>query len=595
MKIIIRLQRLMHNYKFWCIFLSYCLFFTILLHMMNWGAIFTEPILQDDYTYHFIDAITSSHFLKTVGRIWGYTPDFSCGSLTGVILAIDNHWAIIFVLLLKPFFGAVFSYNLAILFSMLLPPVFLTFIVIRHNKYFGAAAWTTIFSMILVIGIPIRSFYFWGGYGFVLSCAWALYTSHHFALFIKTPSWKKTAVITILGGLGFWIHPYFVFILLPCAAALAIHFRNYLHSQVLGKAVIAILGALLPNLLWIIPFLKFWNIKINDGWVGFMTTTPSLFIETFLHNKTFALLIIISIWIIIRAYRQKKTSIILVVPAAVYIAIGFFGSQLGLTVLQPNRFVIPLLLWCTILIGISFSKDFIRREKILLVLILLLPLTAARVPFRFTMGYRENKTASELISKIRHIPPKEKGRLLFEDSHGHDYFGTHFVAYIPYACDMPVVNYPYVHPPDIYRATQFVDRTLFGKNLSEYQCSELDTLFKRYTISHIITHTRQSTAFFDTCTLVHKCVTIAQFNLYEVIDPDISFIISGSGQAQAVMDTITITNADSGYTVLSFHYLAGLKAVPDTLKVFPDNQGDAPLPFIAIKNGSCTNFKVINP
>ena len=134
--------------------LSFILYFLILIssfYSRDYNCL-NESIIDDDYSFHFIESEYSSNFFWTTGKIWGYNPYFYAGYPAGIFQAIDNHWPMLFQIILNGILNPELAFNLSVFIGLLLLPLiaYLT----AKNFNFGKIKINKILTLTIILCYP---------------------------------------------------------------------------------------------------------------------------------------------------------------------------------------------------------------------------------------------------------------------------------------------------------------------------------------------------------------------------------------------------------------------------------------------------------
>ncbi|KPJ58140.1 MAG: hypothetical protein AMS15_09100, partial [Planctomycetes bacterium DG_23] len=176
---------------------------------------------------------------------------------------------------------------------------------------------------------------------------------------------------------------------------------------------------------------------------------------------------------------------------------------------------------------------------------------------------------------------------------GQKYFGGHLPALLPWYTKREFIGGP---EPDHYIKHHFASFTygeLFGRDITGFSLSLLQTYFDTYNIKWIIAWSDKSRIYFQRhsgyITYLHS---IGDFSFYEV-RRNPNFFLKGSGKTKADYNKIVVTEASPGEVVLKYHWLQTLRTKPP-LKIEAYPVPDDPIGFIKIYNGEVRDFEIYN-
>ena len=581
------------------------IFLFFMIYLVDVGSKFFDscclhsPIIQDDYAFHFVDAVESVSYFKAHHRIWGYNPYYFAGYPSGIFLAIDNHWALLFTLVLGGLLHPAFVFNLSIFFSYLILPLFI--ILTGKNFKMGKAAslFFFILSIFLVSGFPdMRGFFYNGSYAFVLATYLSFYILSLLYRYFHQKSLFNLVKLTIFGCLAFFIHPLSSVICLVFGTPFIVLYFNKLNFKDIYKFIVMAAVIFFSNLSWIGPWIKFSYLRLPHGWAVYHETYPSLILDTLVKNWPFTVLFVLFLCFLLKSYRNqsRKFAMSIFFSYLIFFIFSFFGTQIGLSDIQPDRFIIPLVLLSVFSISRIAEGQMRNRNPLFLTFFaLFLILLLSYPPEKFVCGYKKYPQAEKILDFIK-TKTSSKARLHVEDSEKHPYFLSHFTAMIPQKTSKEILAGPFILPPTKFRFTQYFDQRLFGKNLDEISYDELDNYLKLYNIKYFLVFSESAYIFFNGNRKFKKIFNEGRFSIYEYSDSDENFCYRSRSHAnvKATYDKIAVRNATSRVTILKYHYIDTLRIRPKKLTIKPIKLVDDPVPFILVKNGKRRNFVIYN-
>jgi hypothetical protein len=138
--------------------------------------------------------------------------------------------------------------------------------------------------------------------------------------------------------------------------------------------------------------------------------------------------------------------------------------------------------------------------------------------------------------------------------------------------------------------------SLLGRPVRGLSTPELGVLLAQYNVRWVVVNT----GFAEFFTLADwerehpGLLTVIQtdqpFVLYSVDQPS-TWFFEGAGRVTATYNRLTIQGASASGVILKYHWLASLRANPP-LPLRPVFVGDDPAPFIAVENGTVTDFVI---
>ena len=576
-------------------FTIYILFYLIYIITRFTPNCLQHPITQIDYTWHFVDMVTASRFFEENNRIWGYNPYHSAGTTVGIALAISNHWALLFSILLGRLFAPALVFNLSILSALLLLPILALF----TARNFGFKKPNSLLFFALSIFFlrghnMLTSFLYYGLYGFVLGTFLSLYTTSIFFRYMRDKTRKNLVLLTFFASLTFFVHPLtFIICLLLCGPLCIFHFNQFRITD-WWKLLCSASIVFIVNLIWIIPQIRFAD-YLKGTWHFFQTDFP--FAHSILTHPHFSIILVLFLFSLITLIQKERAFAASIFSSFVLIAIlSFFGTQIGFSNLEPGRFTILIILLA--LLNIAKIFDFERINYGLLLLMLVVFAMFATPQFKLTCAYPGK--AYQLLEFIE-TNTSENSRIHVEDGNA-QYFNSHFTSYLSYATSRQVLAAEYLYPADAFMFPQFIGDSIFGKNLNRISDSELASYLELYNVKYFLIFSEGACKFFDSHKSFKKIFPINDsanktyphtFSLYEYLDANESFCYNCSADVFADYDLINVTNATSNITVLKYHYYDTLKITPE-LTMKPIKLLDDPIPFIKVETGNQTEFTIYN-
>lgn len=552
-------------------------------------AFFIDPIIQDDYALHYANAIETVKHILARGVSWGYSPEYCGGRLS---FGIDDIWSSIFLLLFASFIGNTIAFNVSIIVGFMIPPLSIFLFLKNSGCSKSSIATGCVLTMLAVNGmVPLRSFYYTGCYGFVVGTALCFLLAGILNNWIWKNNNLSLLLITVIGTLCISIHPLSALTFLMLALPLITVNLKVMKTQQLLHISVAGLIAAGFNLVWLVPFFRYGKGVDHVAVTGMQTHTSYLY-EVLTGNKAFlvlSLLYLISLWIFYKK-KQWKDFTIWGVASLGYSIIGFFGSQLGLGDIEPNRFIIPLIFSMITAVS-SLSTEIVSGKNIprLVLIICFIILILKPLP-AYTFGLNKYPEATEILSLLKKTDD-DQGRILLQDSYEHPYFDSHFSALLPLYTGRETTASTYRLMPPVY--PQFVEDRLFGTSLSEISTQQLNDLLSLYNIRYILVYSTVARTYFDSCDLVEPVKYIGMYSIYSVKEFHYNLCYDCTAKVTANNHGISVENESDTITVLKYHYFKTLKVLPDSITIEPVFLLNDPSPFIRIRNRGVHQFKIV--
>ncbi len=570
-----------------------------LVHLFYNPSFFRSPIITVDYASHYVNAIEMSRFFKQNLRLWGYNPYFSAGFPSGIRVAISNHWAFLFNLILGEPLSNPLAFNLAIFTAHFLP---LPLALMTARNFRIGRVNTLIFALLTVLFLegydPARLFFWVGMYGFVLAVFLCFFMASLFYRYCQEKKSSAFVVFTITGALAFFIHPLSAFLgLVLCGPFFIIHIRQIRltdYIKLCGSLVIIVIS----NLLWLVPYFQFRYLADKRDYCWYSDPRYML-----LHPFLFA--IVFFLFFVTAIYKTK--SIIGWQRMAIFqfialFVLTFFGSNIGLGETEPYRFIVPLAV-LSILCFSSVVEQSLKNVKKIAVFCLCAAAFfyfSKSLPFdwsavHYQCGYSQLAPLEDILSFIK-TSTSPKSRIHVEASViGDAYLNSHFYAYIPYETQRELLagQQDVLHSKADF--TQFNPGRIFNRNLDTATEARLRPYLELYNVKYFLVHSDMSKRVFDAMPMFKIIFKKGDYVIYEYTDLAESYCYRCQADVKADYDKITVSNAVSETTTLKYHYIETLKVKPEGLEIEPVRLLDDPIPFIRVKNGKQKDFVVYNP
>lgn len=551
---------------------------------------FTDPIIQDDYALHYANAIEVVTNILGRGVPWGYSTEYCGGRLS---FGIDDIWSALFLLLFAPLIGNAIAFNLSILAGFATPPLSIMFLLKSYKCNRMSVFTGTIMTMLAVNGmIPIRSFYYTGCYGFVIATSLCFFLFGILNQYIETKKPVLIVAMVFWGSICILTHPLSAIIFLCLSAPQIIINRKKLKAiNVIYIITAGIVSIVLNLFTWLLP-LYLHNESDHSEKVTNMQTDLFLIFDILKHNKAFAILLLLFLLSLIKIYRDKSSfdKFPWIISSLIFLLISFFGSQIGLSTIEPSRFIIPLIFLMIVVSSINLRRITFGENVLQLIILAFFIILIIRPMPDYSFGINGFSSAKKMLMVLKNSGDSQ-GRVLFQDSYDHPYFDCHFSALIPVYTNRETtantyrLNYP-VYP-------QFVENRLFGSTLEHISESQLKHNFKLFNISHIVTYNIYAKEFFDTSKLVEPLAYIENFAIYTTKNFEDNLCFDCIAEIEAENGIINVRNAIDTVTILKYHYFKALKTIPDSLTIEPVFLSGDPTPFVRVRNGTATDFQIM--
>jgi hypothetical protein len=503
------------------------------------------PLLLVDHAIHEYHGSLGAQFLMQSGRTWGYDPYFMAGYPETPIWDSSSNASILFNLI---GWGQGFrGYKVGVwLFSLMLVPAIagaarllgLSMAEVTVTTFFGA--------VFFWIGFP-NVLWRTGLFSFttVAACSGlllALCVRYH-----QKPSRRAWILLGLVGAALFFVHITAPIILMGGLLPFYLIFGRKHDKRWHAGIWLAIAITVLINLIWLVPF---WNFRdIRNGDPTYLLSRDPLFIFAFFLNPdeesryAFVLLILGTLGLI-RWARYGLATEAIAFGGAIYslILLTGFGSFWGPTrALEPVRFSIVFLMFLTIpagscLVAISrFATSRFRSKPmrfgialgvwlgLFAVWALQEPKVFARLKFRLTqdhplvVGYQPEMM--DLISWIK-SNTQISARILFEDQlrllERTDPESTHWTPLLPNLLgDDPRLFIGGVYHSAFIKhnnTANFGDFELGSNPINSWSTSGLNNYFYEYNIGWIIAWSPLSRFWFDRIPNLERVATIPRYS-----------------------------------------------------------------------------------
>jgi hypothetical protein len=554
-----------------------------------------DPIVTDDYSYHYANALTAAEFLRR-GRWWGYDPFLYAGYPAAALLSIDNR-ALEVVTAATLALGASRAgppraQKLYLLAYWLLVPL----LGWATSRAFGFGAWSAAVHAVLAVLFSecsltrpmVRLF------GMV-SFSWATLLAPWVAglFFALLRRWTRprlwglaasAQLVCLVHGLG----PFLA--VAPILAAAAPHRRSFDRRR-LSELGVAVAVLLLLNLGWAVPMLHFQHHLVEGSMSSQMLQAGGLgdaLGVLLLGRNPFILfhypafrpaLVALAVLGVALGWRSQHRSAVWVCAtgALALLALTYSGAFFTfVSESQPLRFLPAALAWLLPLATLGLVDGWRRLARwpaappAALALLVGLACWAMGAPLLArTLGGQAAPLRTGLPPELhdvvslvdRHTGPT--ARVLVEDSGGlskHQYGGSHAAALLPHLIPREYLLGPAPYVPLVHESIRLTEGALGQRWIDEIPPQELRRHFDRYNVGWIVAWSKRCKGAFDAHRFTRRVAERGKFVLYE-IDRAHSFFLRGSGRVEAGYDRIVLSELEEGGSViLSYHYLDTLRS-----------------------------------
>jgi hypothetical protein len=343
---------------------------------------------------------------------------------------------------------------------------------------------------------------------------------------------------------------------------------------------------------WLLSDISFLSEATSHTGATNLQTNPLRIFARLAGDPTLSLacMLLVTSLVVLRGRIWRGMDLSLGISALLLAAVAFFGTQLGLSITEPIRFVIPLCVVLTFWLVAGARTLLRRRNPTCGILASLFALSLVPIPPEFVCGYGTFPEATRLLNTLAQYREKG-GRILLQDLPFDSPYGrTRFAALIPWYTGSEVTGTPFSGLPPLH--PQFVGDDLFGQSLNSISPDMALADLRLYNVKNIVTYSDGARRFFDRFPAVACIDSINKFRVY-TLNEKLEGLDGGAGcTITAAYGSIAVGNALSSPINLKYHYLTGMKVSPPTVKLSPIHLLDDPMPFIKIDNGTCHDFVI---
>ena len=569
--------------------------FRSLLLFSSPAALFDHnPILNDDYSYHFYYSLLGSRFLTHHYTSWGYDPYFMAGYPKTIMADPSNNILEVLCAFLA-FIAPAVIFKITIVLTIVLVPIIVYYAcknmeLARGQSILGAFLGTAYWWL----GMPYQKT-LCGLFAFIFASYVCLFISTAFYRFFQRSEFKIGLLLTIIVPLTFLLHPTTpVILLIPLLLLYGLSWKKLRATTHFTLVLIGIL-TLAINSIWLIPLLKFYHYKTSSSQFLQSSGIAGFIGDYFTANQGIELLLLVFglLGLYLWKFRKEYLKYLSVAGGVIFLLfLSYYGSVFAfISDLQPQRFIIPLNLFLIVpaVYGISWLINLIKDNRtkkkwlmsIFLFFVVLIPLFAGKrytIAFDFyywrpfiTSLHPGNKA---LIQWIIEETTKE-GRILIEDScfldtqgkgrnpWGHQFYLTHLPALLPYYTGREFIGGPHPYSIIKHHFAEFHDGILFKKAIDTFTLQELQSYFDLYNIKWIICWSDRSRAFLNRFPhYLQPNERVDKFYTYTVKRTP-SYFYKGKGEISADYNKLQLTEIEpDGEIIIKYHWLEQLRTDP---------------------------------
>lgn len=575
------------------------------------------PLIYIDNGFHWYN-LTLAANLYQAGTMSGYDPFFAAGTLGGIVQDPSGNVPKILAILLYSFLSEMQVWKLFVFTSAIIGPLAVPIALRWLSLDLRSILVGTCFGIMLWWVSLFRWYHTAGMVSFVLAAFLTLPYLVSILRLLGGHSYRFGSIIRVglAGSALFFLHP---LICIPITLGIFFYvffnFKNIKFNYFTMVMTIVPILVLVPNLLWLIPFLMHtseagsWRVtyqadvsltKIGLELLGLWRGQAN-------GSKLYPILVFAAItpYLMQRrvGHREHLPFIMLFAALTLYSALGgLFHTVAAFT--QPNRFAPVAYLFLVPPAAAAFSQ--LTRDvqgtlhnssvwlarSLLGVLMIGLVIVANEVRREVSFAdvghygahppqVRELGNYSHTVLSWLQSYTDPGARVLFETSKGRIHDQGHMAGYYAYESQREFIGGPYPY----YHFAGYWDGYLFNRPIESLTAQEFLNYADLYNIGWVLVHSPESKHFIDNLPLATRLAHFNELTLYAIQRPH-SFFIKGSGLVtdrahnRLVLDEV---QPDDDLVVLSYHYFPGLKATP-TAAIEPIHNPNDPIPFIAIRH-----------
>ncbi len=577
------------------------IFIVILFTLLPYQSVFSDiPILTFDYSLHFYHAKLFAKMMSDYTAAWAYDASFLAGYPACIMLDSSNKLIEVMVYILNGLgISLGWAFNLSILLTFVLIPLILW----RTAENLRLSLWGSI--SLMTIGICFwfiddisAQFVHYGMYAFVFASFLSLLILSQYLSMWEKFSFTRLFFCTFTLTLGLLLH-FLTLILvgLPLFVFFLIH-ASRMERRTLIATICSGVSALLLNSWWYGNIYEFW--QHVDAYRLFWQTQPPV-------TLTIAY-IVLGLAGIVSIRRERRDLFWLLLFMIVYyfvIACGpAYSSFLGS--IQSARFHLPARLFCvlgfSLFVGIVLDKlsSYIKKDVLMVCMIttstlaLVLYLGLTDKPYRvLKYAGKELSVYADLLNFVMKNT-NNSGRIAVTERR-HILTGTAIWSHI----DRQFIGGPF---PDVLMKQGYAncnDKKIGRMSWTEDDRNNILNEMLLLNIKWIISYEPATNEKLDL--MAPEVRRLATFpvegpfktaHVYEVMKPS-GWFLEGSGNLQATINRICISNASAGGVVIRYHWMETLKCVPDLpMERYPI--ANTPVSFIRVVNDKTTDFCIVN-
>jgi hypothetical protein len=568
-----------------------------------------RPILNVDFCSQYAWPYAAREFEERDGRMWGYDPYFMAGYPLDFVF--NSSLPVQLAAVALPGLNLARVVKGCFVVSLLLIPLVLYGALRQFGAGRGAA----------LAAAALGTVYFWvsegalfGRFGMISGAFLLVFFLLPLGILERFLAGRRRGDALLLAlslAAAFTIHKTAFVLLIPSFFLMAA-----VHARSLGRRDWAMLaGALLfataLNYYWLLPFIHFLPLKIEDQSTTFFQNTDLLRLVKDLwpaqpfFGLPLARIMLLALGIAgLKRLRHEVPALFisLILLLTFYGGLSYFGSfAAGLRHLQPYRYVTAFyLLWLPaaaygieaagvrmkahnrggamgaaaftfILIGLLFMPSFKQFSRVA-------PLTTEM-----------DGPSKELVEWVKNNTDPG-ARILIEDINVWEgpgpavYGGARIPHLLPTIAPRELIGGPLPNAFILHHYASFQDGKLMGREAARFTDRELDAVMKTYNIGWAVCWTEAAKARFRAYPAAKLAGEFGYLAVF-AIQREHSFFLEGGGEVKADYNVIVLSGltTGTGRVVVSYHWVEGLETNPPA-RLTKVMAGDDPAGFIGVLN-----------
>ena len=581
-----------------------------------------RPVLTLDHSLHYYQVTRAKEVFAETLQLHTYDPWFMAGYPGGVIFDIDSKGVEMWCSILR-FIDTARAFKLFIIIAHLS----MVLAMWAGARRLGFDLEETVYTLLLFLafwhwGRPYAGHFRYAGmFSYIFVCHLSFLMTGLFRSFLKGgSSWK----FFILGPLVFFIHPTAALILPVSFLALFFLVRKEIqpggeHRRWEIRVLLSLAGwcllVIAVNLIWLIPFFRYLDIKIPSE-TFFQINGPGALLALIARpgNIPAHLMIVLAIPGFIRLLRNNRR-IEAFTPAfssIFLLTISSFGTRLPFfDQTEPGRFLLPAFFFMAPLSGagllslIEMMKRMFRNQRVFrrmkavaLMLLLLsgpfLGMVSSRAYYRYTVSTSFTPEVEQLVEELidhSHLP----GRLMMEDGPAWRYGNCHLPSVIPLFTGIEQIGGPYPYAFIKHNFTTFQACRTMGYHLKDMDPVRLSGYLSLYNVRWILTATSDCRDYFSGSDIAEMIWKEGYFTLWEVRgfdspENDPTFTVDAR-YGEILLKPVEGLEHLPERIVLAYHWDRGLHVDPP-VKISPITMFDDPVPLILVETAGERYVKI---